>query len=920
MTVQLLKTKLYAPPPRGDIVPRTHLVQRLTDGLRGGSSSTLISAPAGYGKTTLATEWLRGVVPPVVWLSLDEADNDLAVFLSYLILAMQQVDSSIGRTVQMALDMAETPPPATLMPSLLNDILATAEPFIVVLDDFHLLRDERVLSAVRLLMGRQLRQLHLVILTREDPPLPLPRLRVRGEMNVLDRRDLAFNGKEAKKFFAQRLASPLSDGAVSILEERTEGWVAGLQMAALSLRHEGNIDEFVRGFEGDDRHVVDYMLHEVMGNQPAQTQDFLLRTAVAERLNARLCATLVTEPPLTDQARLSNQEMLERLEASNLFLVPLDNRREWYRYHHLFGEFLRHRLARELPDIVPELHRRASHWWEDAGHCEEAVDHALAVPDRTLAADIAERHIMGLARIGKYRTCSRLMQRLSVSEIHTRPYLALSCGWAYLGDVKFPEAERMADAGELAFSGHDSVYLKHEGRVVDETEMRGELAAMRAYFEQQKGHLTRSLEYSQQALRLLPNDAHLGRARVMLNMGAVNCRARLFGKADALLEQVQEMTKEIGHKGGMLTMIPLFWRARIRFWWGETEEAIRIQRRALSLEAEASGSIASFAHWGLYRAHYRRNELDIAASCLEKGLEIARVCHHRASITYGMLYQAQLAWRAGELQRAEELLTEVKIRLGPEKNSPVFVSNWAQVRGQLYLAQGDVDGAAQFAEGIGLPTADAVMQAGGTARIPPLRLSAYMHLPRIFLAQGHYDAVLALVGALGETALEIRSPPVMVAADVCEALAWQGTGERTKAMERVTHALDLAAPMDCASPFVESGAPIFRLLRGAIAEGTHSTFCRNLLKAIKSEAGNYIGLGAYAEHTVPRGQPLPEPITRRERQVLRLLVLGLSAREIADQLIISFPTSRTYIRAIYRKLDAHSRDEAIEKAERLDLL
>ena len=395
MNMPILATKLYIPLPRTKVVLRPRLIERLNEGLH--RKLTLISAPAGFGKTTLVSEWVAGCERPVAWLSLDEGDNDPTRFLTYLVAALQTIAPNIGEGVVSALQSPQPPPTESILTTLLNEITAIPDNFVLVLDDYHVIDAKRIDDALTFLLEHLPPQMHLVITTREDPQLPLARLRARGQLTELRAADLRFTPAEAAEFLNQVMGLNLSAEEITALETRTEGWIAGLQLAALSMQGREDIPAFIRAFAGDNRYIVDYLVEEVLQRQPDHVRSFLLQTSILDRLNGPLCDAVTGQE--------EGNARLEALERGNFFVVPLDDRRHWYRYHHLFAEVLSAHLRAEQPDQVATLHRRASEWYEQHGSAADAIRHALAAEDFERAADLVELACQPCAGVDRRPRC-----------------------------------------------------------------------------------------------------------------------------------------------------------------------------------------------------------------------------------------------------------------------------------------------------------------------------------------------------------------------------------------------------------------------------------------------------------------------------------------------------------------------------------
>src|SRR6266568_3281120 len=416
MSTPILGTKLYIPRPRPNVVSRPLLLERLNEGLH--RKLTLIAAPAGFGKTTLVSEWIEGIERPIAWLSLDEGDSDPARFLTYLVAALQTIVPTIGEGVLRALQSSQPPPPEAIMTALLNDLTSIKDPFVLVLDDYHVLDAKLVDQALTSLVEHQPPQMHLVIATREDPQLPLARLRGRGQLTELRAADLRFTASEAAAFLTQVMGLSLSAADIAVLEDHTEGWIAGLQLAALSMQGHQDVPGFIRVFAGDHRYIVDYLVEEVLERQPAPVRSFLLQTAILDRLNGPLCDAVTGQQ--------DGNTRLEALERGNFFVVPLDDKRHWYRYHHLFAEVLSAHLMAEQPDQVSALHRRASEWYEHHGSAADAIRHALAAQDFARTADLVELAVPALRRSRPEATVLGWLKALPDELLRCRPVLGVA--------------------------------------------------------------------------------------------------------------------------------------------------------------------------------------------------------------------------------------------------------------------------------------------------------------------------------------------------------------------------------------------------------------------------------------------------------------------------------------------------------------
>ena len=516
----LLATKLYIPPVRRGLVARPRLIERLNAGLWArdafSRALTLVSAPAGFGKTTLVSEWvhevgahgdapLDGAVPSigVAWLSLDEGDNDLARFLGYLIAALRTVDAGLGKGVLSALQSPQPPPAEAVLISLINEVVALPDTpeakqrnIILVLDDYHLIDAQPIHDALTFLLEHLPPRLHLVIASREDPRLPLARLRARRQLIELRASDLRFSSAEIAEFLNQVMGLDLSAEDISALEGRTEGWITGLHLAAISMQGRHDVSGFINSFTGSHRYVLDYLLEEVLEGQPESVQTFLLQTAILDRLTGPLCDAVrfgSAEPPSSSTENAvrfgfaeppagqdNGQATLEMLERANLFIVPLDQERRWYRYHHLFSDLLRRRLDQSLPDSKPGLHRRASAWYEQNGFADEAIDHALRAADFERTARLIEEHVDAIWQSGEHTKLWRWLEALPAELLCSRPHLCVFYAWNLYVRGRLDAAERSLQAAEQALDAGTDLGEQGQAPDPDRKQVRGRIAVIRA--------------------------------------------------------------------------------------------------------------------------------------------------------------------------------------------------------------------------------------------------------------------------------------------------------------------------------------------------------------------------------------------------------------------------------------------------------
>jgi LuxR family maltose regulon positive regulatory protein len=904
MTTPLLTTKLYVPPVRSELVSRPRLIGRLNVGLLGrrdhfARKLTLVSAPAGFGKTTLVAEWLSGMERPVAWLSLDEEDNDPVRFSAYLIAALQTVDPNVGQAAQVMLQSPQSPPPEPLLASLINDVAATPSPFVLVLDDYHLIHTLSIHRQLTFLLEHQPPQIHLVIASREDPPLSLSRLRARGQMVDVRQTDLRFTGEETSSFLQRIMRLDLTAAEVATLHQRTEGWIAGLQLVALSMQGSADVRRLVASFAGDHRYVLDYLMDEVFAQQPDDVQDFLLKTSILERFSAPLCDAVA--------GRDDSRRVLLSLEQSNLFIVPLDQSRQWYRYHRLFADLLRHRLSQSPPFIpsagggdregVKALHRRASRWYAENGFPADAVRHALAASDWEEAASLIVGASGDMLKRGEAITLLGWYQALPDEMVFADPQLCLEYSWPLILTEQVKAAEP---------------YLAHAERVALEHEIRpllGGIAVAKAYVARLCGDNAQVIELSEQALSLLPRDELSGRSIVALNLGMAQWyRGRM---ADA--EQALKEAQRAGHGSGneYVRWTAVLFSNRIQTAQGKSRQAVESYRQMI--EQGGQLPVVGLAHFDLGRLSYEWNELIAAADHLQRGLEIVRrggglefEAGGYSALAFIRQAQGDPAAAQVALQRAGHLLENPGV--SPSTRLYNLASQVAVV-----LGQGDLDGASRVVERF--PTL-------GDAGSFPDYLSLMLVQARVLLAQSRQAAAAEHLAALHGMASRAGWHSVAVQARALQALAAPTSDQ---AHTFIIKALTLAEPENYVRTFVDAGEPMRLLISDSGLQIKERGEGADRLLA-------YVGrLLAAFDSITPQQEPeipglkspisnMVEPLSDREFDVLRLLVGGQTNQEIAQILCVSINTVKTHLKNIYGKLGVSNRREAVASAREFGLI
>jgi len=894
----LLSTKLHLPRPRAQLVPRFYLVERLQQGVAG--ALTLVSAPAGFGKTTLLAQWRTSTHAPVAWLSLESEDNEPTRFLMYLIAALQTLDPHLGAPALARLSLPQPAEQETVLALLVNDLMHwQGDAFALVLDDYHIITAEPIHRGLAFLLEHLPPQMHLIIATRADPPLPLARLRARGQLTELRAAELRFRAAEAGAFLEEVMGLHLSPEDVAILQARTEGWIAGLQLAALSLQGRATVSGFLPTFTGSHHFVLDYLSEEVLSRQPASVQTFLLQTSILERLSGSLCDAVTGQQ--------ESQAMLEALERANLFVAALDDERAWYRYHHLFADLLRSRLHQTVPALVPELHRRASTWYEQHDLIVEAVHHALLSPEVESSIRLIEEHTHSLALRGQVHTALHWLHALPDGLVRTHPRLCFSQALLLMFSGQPVEALlRLQDAEQSA---------SHITPADEAQAFLHQVAIVRAYMLFLQGHLATSVALAEQALERLSETPVQGReaasvivAHRLLVSGDVR---RVEEQRVARLASSLEALSDVFAMEVLVHLTSILLQARLLRLQGRLRRAAAIYEQMAQVQGAHEGALIHPGYcFGLGELCYEWNDLDAAERLLEQGIEVLRgpLTLAADSIAQGYATLARLH-QARNKNTSALALVEAFARLAFARQfAPAQLAFASAARAQLELMGGHLAAAVRWTEASGLSALDGLAYP---------REREYLTFARVRIAQGSLDPAgpflseaLRLLERLREDAEAKARMGSTLEILILQALAFSAQGKRTEALPVLQRALTLAEPEGYIRLFVDEGEPMVALLRHAYARGIAPDYVATLLSAAGSPA---------PAAPSPAGSLL-EPLTERELDVLRLLVAGLSNAEMARALIITVGTVKRHINSIYGKLGVNSRTQAVARAHTLKLL
>lgn len=887
--MDLLKTKFYVPSVRPELVVRPRLRQRLDKGLAQGRALTLVSAPAGYGKSTLIAAWLRAAAHRSTrhaWLSLEQEDDEPARFFAYLVAALQDAGATLDESKRLT-ESVPLPPPQSLFTTLLNELGEDGDgrSLLLVLDDLHKIRSSPIHQALQFWLAHAPPNLHLVLITREDPPLDLARLRARGQITEVRAGDLRFTADEATAFLHKTMDLRLAPADVAALERRTEGWIAGLQLAAIALQSsaEDDVATFIENFSGSHYYVIDYLMEEVLRQQEPNVREFLQQTAVLERLSASLCNAVT--------GREDGQAILARLERENLFLISLDDRRQWYRYHHLLADSLRAGLE---DGTQATLHQRASRWYEGQGLPAAAVRHALATGDMALAADVIERVIQQASAWsrGRIAQLAGWLDSLPPAVLRARPALGVHASRALYLAGRIDQAEALLDGAEDALRARPD---NRERLLALANVYRAAIAALHGEALSETIAATRRLLDDPAAL-----DTHT-QARAADTLGlAYELRGDLIAAERAYL-QAGALAQVAGVR--YLAINARCEAAMVQIEQGQLKRAEQTCRDALTLSGAESVPPAGLAWAVLGEIARERNELADAAQNLDAGIALSRQGGITDDLRYAYLYLARLK-QAQANPVAALVAWEEANRILQAYNIPRLAALAAAERARLDLAQGNLARARRWAE--------TYEQARRARPVAYVREGEDLVLAQVYLATGKPEAALAIAqDTLADAAPAGRERAVMEAL-ILQALALQAQAQMAAAEASLAEALPPAAREGFLRPFLDAGPAVAALLPAV--QATEPAFVARLLEAFGEQPA------PAAAPLVPPPAYLVEPLSEREQEVLALLVTGSSNKEIAEKLVITVGTAKWHVHNIYQKLDVGSRAEAIARAHQWHLV
>jgi len=889
----IIATKLHPPQLRTGVVHRRRLLDKLNVAP---SKLVLVAAPAGFGKTTFVIDWLNKKEENFAWLSLDESDNDMQRFLIYFLSSLQTVEKNIGEKLVAGLKGTSVPAAETILTHLLNELLLYAKPVTIVFDDYYFIREREIHRAVAFFLDHLPPNVRVIISTRIDPLLPLHRLRARGELNEIRERDLRFTVNEAVEFFESTMQISLTQDDVEKLAGRTEGWIAGLQLAAVSLYETRDVKKFIDSFTGSNRYILDYLLEEVLNSQSREVQMFLLQTSILSRFNEELCNTIT--------AGMNAKKILDYLERSNLFLIPLDDQREWFRYHHLFSELLQHRLRQLYPGLIEELHNNASIWFEEQQNIDEAINYALRGKNFERAAFLLDRYgVLFLSR-SELSTLINLDQKIPAEITAKYSSLLVIKAWAQMLMHKTVDIEKTLKAAEYLIESDEN-----DSTPDDIIYAKGHIATIRAFILRLRGELRQSLDMSLAVLEAIPPEQFQIRGLLQFNIGRIYMKQGYAHKAITIFENAFDdnfragnyyvSLAMLGHTGYLYSITRSLAVARIKL-----EEALRFARENEIDSLPAAGYI----YYQLGRVLYHLNELDDARNILERAIELGElgdepdiVCNALFLLTVINSLCGQHEQALGTFLKAENLVNNSTI--------PVYEADIEIERIALALFNGEYDKVENWVK-----TAIAAISGEYTV-IDESRCLAMM---RYYLLSEKFDDVIAVAQTLRKYVTERQRNHILIQIDIMEGIARWHLSDKNNALTGLRNGIEKASEMGYKRILLNIGKQLGDIVPQLLKE-----------KIVSERAEKFIGelFSDISLKTVSRYRPKPgfkqkliEPLTDREQEVLYYISQDYSNKEIAKKLFVSLDTVKTHLKNLYGKLDVNSRQDAVKKAREMEVL
>ncbi len=888
----LITTKLHPPQVRSGIVHRRRLFDKIN---AAPAKLILVAAPAGFGKSTLVLDWLRENKSTFAWLSLDDSDNDPRRFYQYLLSALQSIYPSFGETLVTALKGSSAPSSEIILTHLVNELHGFDGEISLVLDDYYFIEDREIHRAVSFFLEHLPSNVRLIIATRVDPLLPLHRMRVRGELTEIRERDLRFTTEEAREFF-ETMHIHLSLDDVQQLAARTEGWIAGLQLAAVSLHDVRDVRQYIDSFAGTNRYVLDYLLEEVLHRQTKEVQMFLLQTSILTRFNEDICNTIT--------GGMNAQKIIDYLERSNLFLIPLDDRSEWFRYHHLFSELLQHRLRQLYPGLIEELYYNASVWFEERENFSEALNYALRVKNYQRAAYLLDLCGIYFLSRSELSTLINYERKIPAEFTSKHPRLLIVKAWALMLMHKTDEIDPTIENVENLIR-NSTVEISPD--IIEYTKTHNVI--LRAFVLRLKGDLRNSLDASRKVLDVIPTDQLLFRGLVRFNIGRIYMKQGYASRAIEVLEKAYDDNFKAGNYYVALAIL-----AHTGYLYSITGSLIKARHKLEeSLAFAESQNLASlpaagYIFYQLGRVLYHQNELDDAIGVLERAVQLGELGNEPDIVCNALFASSWIYAIQGKSDKATQNFSRAE-EIEKKSNIPVYEADIAIERLALDLVLQKYDRIAKWISGVdrSIPDEYTIID---EARV--------MLMIRYFVYNKCFKDALSLIDALRSKADERGRYHILLQLDVLQAISLWSTGKKTSALSLLNNGLQSSLQMGYKRVLFNIGDPFFDLLTIARQDKALTTpvrrYANELLKPGKDE--HYTGYP-----TIPKyKQDLSEPLTGREQEVLYYLSQNYTNKQIASKLFVSLDTIKTHLRHIYGKLGVSGRNEAVEKARELELL
>lgn len=894
LAVSLTTTKCLIPPLQQSLVPRQRLMEQMNQVLQ--KKLTLVSAPAGYGKTMLLSSWANLCRIPMAWISLDDGENDLARFLAYLVASLEKIKAGICKDIPDLNQSPQLPLRKEFISDLINEIEKIKQPFVLILDDYHLISEQAIHDAVIYLLANLPPQMHLVISSRSDPPLKLARMRALSELNELRMADLCFTPQETNQLLNEVMTLELNQEQVIALTKRTEGWIAGLQMAAVSLRNATDKSNFIRSFSGSNRYILDYLVEEVLRGQPEQVQAFLIKTSILDRLTASLCDEVVGQ----DDSR----EILEFLERANLFIVSLDEERNWYRYHQLFRDLLSKKARQLYPGEVIDWHRRAHRWYERNGSFEESIEHALLAKDYEHATKLIDTFAQPILSRGEFYTFKGWIKRLPETIIGNQPDLILFYAWALVAtDSPYKEVESWLKKVDVTSEGNDA-----------------KVGILRGFLEFVNGEVFRAENILHTALANLPDEDSLFHSIATWLLSLFSVYTGNFSDGTHKLEALAQTSLQKRHI--VITAGALCAMAEIHQRLGQLKQAKDDFEQALSISRDSRGRlpVAARALMGMAELMREWNDLETAEGYCLEGIELAKSLREVTSIS-AYITLANVRRARGDEQGAFQAMDsarELALQTEATDLDDIIVSAY---RARLAVMCGNLKAVEIWMRSRNLESTfdlNVLDQKEDYYRYHILKYELLV-IGRLLIASDQPGEALTLLDTLHKKMEGQGRIHLMIETLLLSSIASHNLGNQTQAQEYFERCLFLAEPGGYVRLFLDEGPVVGMLLQGAIKTGTCVEYASKLLQEYKAGTNQKEAKKVISQSQTPQQPNLLEPLTERELELLLLISKGLSNQAIAQRLFISLPTVKWHTSNIYRKLGVSSRTQAIVQAKTLNL-